>query len=172
MTIARLDVVASSFSNMHLHTHMYPSGPTSRIHSILTNGSSIPAGGSVWPTAIYWTTVQVGTPPVDFPVAIDSGSGDLDISGKNCDGCPTAPPNKPYDHTQSKSAKAVFPYVFSNSYQTCDLKNPTAVCTISGKVYNDQVTLAGVGPTTVKVGSIEKQTTNFDQFKIIVSKIL
>jgi hypothetical protein len=111
--------------------------------------------------------VQVGTPPVDFPVAIDSGSGDLDISGKNCDGCPTTPPNKPYDHTQSKSAKAVFPYVFSNSYQTCDLKNPTAVCTISGKVYNDQVTLAGVGPTTVKVGSIEKQTTNFDQFKII-----
>ena len=150
-----------------LHTHIYHSGPKSRAYSVLTNGSSIPAGGSVWPTAIYWTTVQVGTPAVDFPVAIDSGSGDLDISGAGCQGCPTASPNRAYDHTQSKSSKAVFPYVFSNSYQTCDLKNPTAVCTISGKVYNDQVSLAGIGPTTVKVGSIEKQTDNFDQFKVI-----
>ena len=39
-------------------------------------------GGAVWPTAIYWTTVQVGTPARDFPVAIDSGSGDLDIGGE------------------------------------------------------------------------------------------
>ena len=121
----------------------------------------------MWPTAIYWTTVQVGTPPKDFPVAIDSGSGDLDISGKGCDGCPTAAPNHQYDHTASSSAEAAFPYVFSNSYQTCDLKQPTAVCTISGKLYKDQVSLAGIGPTTVTLGSISKQTTNFDQFKQI-----
>jgi hypothetical protein len=41
------------------------------------------------------------------------------------------------------------------------------VCTISGKLYKDQVTLAGIGPVTVTLGSISKQTTNFDQFKRI-----
>jgi hypothetical protein len=60
------------------------------------NGSTIPADGSVWPTAIYWCFAEIGTPPVSFPVAIDSGSGDLDISGKGCDGCVTTPPNQLY----------------------------------------------------------------------------
>ena len=140
------------------------SPPRSRAFSVLTNGSSIPAGGAVWPTAIYWTEVKVGTPPKTFPVAIDSGSGALDISGVNCDGCPTAPPNNQYDHAASSTSNAAFPYIFSNSYQTCDLKDPTAVCTISGKLYKDQVSLAGIGPVEVTVGSIAKQTTNFDQF--------
>ena len=58
------------------------------------NGSSIPANGDVWPTAIYWCFAEIGTPPVSFPVAIDSGSGDLDISAKGCDGCVTTPPNQ------------------------------------------------------------------------------
>ena len=41
------------------------------------------------------------------------------------------------------------------------------MCTISGKLYKDQVSLAGLGPVEVTLGSIEKQTTNFDQFKEI-----
>ena len=42
-----------------------------------------------------------------------------------------------------------------------------AVCTISGKLYTDKVSLAGLGPVDVTLGSIESQTTNFDQFKEI-----
>merc|ERR1719253_1493376 len=140
------------------------SPPRSRVLSLTHNGSSIAAGGAVWPTAIYWTTVQVGTPAQDFPVAIDSGSGDLDISAKGCDGCPTADPNNAYDHTASSTASGAFPYKFSNSYQTCSLTDPTAVCTISGGLYKDQVSLAGIGPVEVQVGAITKQTANFDQF--------
>jgi hypothetical protein len=131
------------------------------------NGSSIPANGAVWPTAIYWCNVEVGTPSQTFPVAIDSGSGDLDISGKGCDGCVTTPPNNAYDHTASSTAAPAFPRKFSNSYQTCDLSDPTAVCTISGGLYTDKVSLAGLGPVDVELGSIEKQTSNFDQFKQI-----
>merc|ERR1719201_296307 len=131
------------------------------------NGSNIPDGGAVWPTAIYWTTVQVGTPARDFPVAIDSGSGDLDIGGRGCEGCVTTAPNNPYDPSNSSTAKPAFPFTFSNSYQTCDLKNPTAVCSIHGKLYTDQVSLVGYGPTKVTVGAIERQDTNFDQFKAI-----
>ena len=142
--------------------------PTSRVMARLpgTNGSSIPAGGAVWPTAIYWSTVQIGTPPLDFPVAIDSGSGDLDVSGKGCVGCVTTAPNRLYDPAASSTSKKGF-FPFSNSYQTCDLKDPTAVCTISGQLYTDQVSLAGIGPVAVQLGSIQKQTSNFDQFKEI-----
>ena len=46
------------------------------------NGSDVPTGGAVWPTAIYWAMVEVGTPAQSYPVAIDSGSGDLDIGAK------------------------------------------------------------------------------------------
>jgi hypothetical protein len=68
---------------------------------------------------------KVGTPSQDFPVAIDSGSGDLDISGKGCVGCVHGGPNREYDHTASSTSAAAFPFVFSNSYQTCDLQDPT-----------------------------------------------
>jgi len=111
--------------------------------------------------------VQVGTPPQDFPVAIDSGSGDLDIAGKGCVGCVTTPPNHGYDPDASTTSTLSAPYTFSNTYETCDLKHPTAPCTITGKVYQDKVSLAGLGPVDVKLGSILKQTDNFDQFKEI-----
>jgi len=150
-------------SKKHVH-----SPPRSRVQALLTgNGSSIPANGAVWPTAIYWTKVQIGTPPVDFPVAIDSGSGDLDVSGKGCKGCVTTQPNVAYDHTKSSTSRRAFPFAFSNTYQTCDLQDPTAACTISGPLFKDAVSLAGLGPVEVTVGSIGYQTGNFDQFKEI-----
>lgn len=173
MYISALALLASAptsspgVHSLHLKSHTVHSPPRSRIHALLTNGSSIPAGGAIWPTAIYWSFVEVGTPPVSFPVAIDSGSGDLDISGAGCDGCVTTPPNKAFSADASSTSSAAFPYTFSNSYQTCDLKDPTAPCTISGKLYKDQVSLAGAGPVSVKFGSITRQTTNFDQFKEI-----
>ena len=75
----------------------------------------------MWPTGVYWSLLQVGTPPIDVPAAIDSGSGDLDISGKGCDGCVTTPPNNLYDHSASSTSRAAPPFGFSNTYQTCDL---------------------------------------------------
>ena len=161
----------ASFATVPLNKRLTLAPPRSRVaeqlSSSLGNGSSIPADGSVWPTAIYWTYVEIGTPAVKFPVAIDSGSGDLDVSGANCEGCVTKHPNVAYDAAKSTTAKRAFPFAFSNSYQTCDLQDPTAVCTISGGLFTDQVSLAGFGPVEVTLGSIEKQTSNFDQFKEI-----
>ena len=85
--------------NAHLGKLVRHLPPVSRVASKLGNSSSIPAGGAVWPTAIFWAMVQVGTPPQDFPAAIDSGSGDLDIGAVGCGGCVTTPPNRGYDHS-------------------------------------------------------------------------
>ena len=153
--------------NAHLGKLVRHPPPVSRVASKLGNSSSIPAGGAVWPTAIFWAMVQVGTPPQDFPAAFDSGSGDLDIGAVGCSGCVTTPPNRGYDHSLSSTSKLTFPFTFKNTYETCDLKHPTAPCSISGKVYSDQVSMAGFGPVAVKVGAIEKQDLNFDQFKAI-----
>jgi len=158
---------AAAYSSAPLARTMVHSPPRSRVLQLTGNGSSIPAGGAVWPTAIYWSTVQVGTPPKDFPVAIDSGSGNLNIPNVGCKGCVTTKPNNAYDAKASSSRKNVFPFIFSNSYQTCDLKSPTATCTISGRLYKEKVSLAGLGPVDVKTGSIKTQTSNFDQFKEI-----
>jgi len=160
-------VASAAFHSVPLVKSTIHTPPRSRVLQLTGNGSSIPAGGAVWPTAIYWSTVQIGTPPKDFPVAIDSGSGDLDVPGLGCNGCVTTKPNNAYDASASSTSKNVFPFIFSNSYQTCDLKNPTAACTISGRLYKEQVSLAGLGPVDVKVGIIKKQTSNFDQFKEI-----
>ena len=122
MLVALAAVPSSVPHSVHLGARVVHTPPRSRVHSLLTNGSSIPAGGAVWPTAIYWSTVSVGTPPQKFPVAIDSGSGDLDISAKDCAGCVTTPPNNQYDASASSTSSSAFPFIFSNSYQTCDLK--------------------------------------------------
>jgi hypothetical protein len=132
---------------------------------------SIPTWGDVFPVAIYWVFVDVGTPPVQFPVAIDTGSDDLDIPMVGCATCISAPPNAVYDVSKSSTGSTSCPFgcTFSNSYQTCDLSDPSAVCTISGNYYQDMVTFSktGITPVSVVFGGINFQTSNFDQFKNI-----
>lgn len=138
-----------------------------------------PAGGDVWPVAIFWIMIEVGTPPQSYPVAIDSGSDTLDIPHAGCSTCVSKAPNRFYDPANSTTSK---PYPcdgscsctsggqcgFSNSYQTCDLSNPSAVCTIEGLLYTDQVSIAPAShAVTAQFGTITSQTSNFDQFKNI-----
>lgn len=129
------------------------------------DGHDIPANGAVFPTAIYYTNIQIGTPPKDFAVGIDSGSGDLFVEGKDCDGCTKSSLNRQYDPTKSSSSNSQGR--FRHSYKTCNFLNPSASCTISGQQYTEQVSLAGLGPVTVKVGAIQSQTTNFDTKRIV-----
>eukprot|EP01059_Diplonema_ambulator_P001816 TRINITY_DN1152_c0_g2_i1.p1 TRINITY_DN1152_c0_g2~~TRINITY_DN1152_c0_g2_i1.p1 ORF type:complete len:443 (+),score=117.88 TRINITY_DN1152_c0_g2_i1:46-1329(+) len=144
---------------------------------------SDPMGGDIWPVAIYWVEIQVGTPARTFPVAIDTGSFTLDIPHVSCDTCILAPPNNVYDNTKSTTSKVIgcglectevfgtcnkTQCAFSNTYETCDLSDPTAPCTIKGLWYNDQVTFGGAtGSVGVNFGTITYQTSNFDQFKNI-----
>lgn len=157
---------AAGFQQVSPGVHSMPVHKTRKLafdHTAL-QGNDYPTGGSIWPVGIFWVEIEVGTPPVKFPVAIDSGSGDLDIEGSACVACNKSPPNAGYDKSKSSTSKAVFPYGFSNSYQTCDLTDITAVCTISGGLYEDQVGIGGLGPVSVHLGAIEKITSNFDQF--------
>jgi len=101
MLSALFSTLALTPRTAHLGVSTIHSPPRSRVAARSGNGTSIPANGAVWPTAIYWTMLQVGTPPQAFPAAIDSGSGDLDIAAKGCTGCVTTPPNNAYDSEAS-----------------------------------------------------------------------
>jgi hypothetical protein len=136
--------------------------PTTSLKGV---GPDIPADGAVFPTAMYYANVQVGTPPQDFAVGLDSGSGDLFVEGKGCNGCALGPPNHQYDPASSSTSKAGSS--FHHSYKTCSMKDPSATCTLYGTMYTDQVSLAGLGPVQVKVGAIESQTDNFDTKKVV-----
>jgi hypothetical protein len=48
-------------------------------------GVSVPVWGNVWPVAIYWAFINVGSPAKNYPVALDTGSMTLDIVGPNCE---------------------------------------------------------------------------------------
>ncbi|KNC54299.1 uncharacterized protein AMSG_12338 [Thecamonas trahens ATCC 50062] len=145
-------------------------------------------GGSIWPVSIFWTNVEIGSPPVFFPVAIDSGSFTLNVPLAGCHGCITKPPNKAYDPSaSSSSAPLACPShtcdgimssscahtsagdvcSFSNTYETCKPTDPTAPCTIKGPWYSDKVALAGSAATTVLVGAIDYQTEGFYQFETV-----
>ena len=144
---------------------------------------SEPMGGNVWPVAIYWVEIEVGTPAQKFPVAVDTGSYTLDIPDHTCTTCITKSPNNAFDNTKSTTCDALpcglsctikggsckdGQCQFSNTYETCELKDPTAPCTIKGKWWKDQVTLGGAsGTVEVEFGTITSQTSNFDQFKNI-----
>jgi hypothetical protein len=92
-----------------------------------------PANGNVWPIAVYWTFLEVGTPPVRFPVSIDSGSYTLDLPLAGCNGCVHQAPNTDYNPAQSNTSHLIScnegcpggseckngVCSFSNTYETC-----------------------------------------------------
>ena len=119
------------------------------------NHHNFPQGGNIWPVAIYWTFIEVGTPPIRFAVNVDSGSN-LDIEGIGCTGCNPKLPNNAYDPQQSSTSKRGTPPTFSNSYLTCDLKNMTARCTVSGDVYEDEVSIGSLGRYAYNLAPLRK----------------
>jgi len=145
------------------------------------NGTDVPLFGNVYPVGIYWFDLMIGTPPVAFPVAIDSGSYTLDIPDTGCRGCITTPPNQQYDIKKSSSGKVILCGPshgcigscmngfcgFSNTYETCDLKHPTDPCTITGQWFLDQASIGPLGPVPIDFGAIQFQTSNFYQFQNI-----
>lgn len=139
-----------------------------------------PVYGSIWPVSIFWMYLDIGTPPQKFPVAIDSGSFTLNVPVKGCEGCITKAPNNQYDLSASSTGQD-YPCTFfcntgscvngycsyDNTYETCDPTDPSKPCSISGKQYQDQVSIGGVTAKNVTFGGISSQTSGFYQFETV-----
>ncbi|GFP90058.1 aspartic proteinase-like protein 2 [Phtheirospermum japonicum] len=63
----------------------------SRRHGRMLSAVDFMLGGDGSPTstALYYTKITIGSPPVDYHVQIDTGSDILWVNCKNCERCPT-----------------------------------------------------------------------------------
>lgn len=82
-------------------------------HRRFLSAAELPLGGDGSPTsaALYFTKIQIGSPPKDFHVQVDTGSDLLWVNCIECDKCPTKSdlgvPLTLYDPKDSSSAKTV-----------------------------------------------------------------
>jgi hypothetical protein len=140
---------------------------------------SIPMNGDIYPLGIYYSVVGIGTPSQKFAVALDTGSDTLIVPGRNCNGC--AQNANRFDPSLSSTIKPLSCDIgdcdnycgfgsaqctFSNSYQTCVLKHPNQVCTISGPVYEDDFALGSLHAKSA-FGVITYQTPGFQQLETV-----
>ncbi|KAL6061412.1 Aspartic peptidase domain-containing protein [Balamuthia mandrillaris] len=136
---------------------------SSPLHSDKTTENE-PMGGNIFPNGIYWMQVSIGTPPQSFAIAVDTGSTDMLVPGKGCTGCHPKKTGQ-FDIAASSTINKCYQGAcrFSNSYQTCNLTDPTQVCTVSGPVFTD---VFAIGDLQAKspFGVIMYQTPNFQQF--------
>lgn len=165
---------ALAFATHKLHTHK-ARNPQLFAHVNV----SIPMNGDIYPLGIYYSVVAIGTPAQKFAVALDTGSDTLIVPGIKCNGCASGA-NR-FDASASSTIKPLSCTIsdcdnncafggsqctFSNSYQTCVLKHPNQVCTISGPVYEDAFALGSVHATSA-FGVITYQTPGFQQLETV-----
>eukprot|EP00041_Stephanoeca_diplocostata_P031233 m.968662 g.968662 ORF g.968662 m.968662 type:complete len:498 (-) comp23918_c0_seq1:2325-3818(-) len=195
VVLTRVSEKKSTVKRVHVASHKAIEGqrfaPWSAIsrrvlqdrHGVSDAVPTLPVGGDIWPIAIFWAYVDVGTPTQRFPVAIDSGSYTLDIPLTGCKGCVDSKPNNFYEPSKSSSSEqekcslikgcgggarcSDGVCTFSNTYETCAPQNPTEPCTISGKLFDDTVHFGATQGVTANFGAIDFQTSNFEQFKNI-----
>ena len=126
-----------------------------------------PMGGNVWPVAVYYMYIDVGTPAKPYCVAIDTGSTTAAVSDARCTTCSQDPENYSYYNASlSSTSQLVQAGGYGGSYQTCNFADPGAECDDSGDLFADTV---AIGPATIKnyqIGSMTYVSSNFDQFKV------
>jgi len=170
----RHDTVGMSrIHRMALAAKLAANGQNQTIPTPNPSDPNTEVGGNIYPVAIFWVFVDIGTPAQQFPVALDTGSFTMDVPMVGCSTCPQEPPNNFYDVSKSSTGSSCpdGQCTFSNSYQTCDLSDPQAVCTISGNFYQDVASIAGLPTVQIVFGGVNYQTANFDQFKYIAGVV-
>jgi len=84
----------------------------------------------------YWGTIRLGTPPHDFKVIFDTGSGNLILPAKSCN-MPGCDPHKKYSSQESTSAAAV-----TNEKGESSTEISFGTGDVSGDYYKDQFCIA------------------------------
>ncbi|KAK9062839.1 hypothetical protein SSX86_020029 [Deinandra increscens subsp. villosa] len=105
--------VQHKFAGQKLSLNALKSHDANRHHRRFLSAAELPLGGDSKPTAaaLYFTRVQIGSPPKAFHVQVDTGSDLLWVNCIECENCPKKSdlgiPLKLYDPKDSSSAKTV-----------------------------------------------------------------
>jgi len=106
----------------------------------------------------YWGTVKVGTPPQEFKVIFDTGSGNLILPAKSCD-MPGCNPHKKYSPDDSTSASKV-----TNEKGEASTEISFGTGDITGDYYKDQFCLGDSMCTEIRfIGSTQQSPEPFSE---------
>ncbi|KAK4773631.1 hypothetical protein SAY87_028650 [Trapa incisa] len=108
-----------------------------RLQSTTAGAVNFPVFGTYNPfiVGLYYTKVQLGNPPKDFYVQIDSGSDVLWVGCSSCSGCPSESslkiPLKPFDPKSSSSSSRV---PCSDKFCTDGMRFSEASCSVQNNL--------------------------------------
>jgi len=124
----------------------------------------IPMQGNLTYWGEFFALVGLGSPPQYVPLQVDTGSADLIVYTKDCDGCNST---ATYDPDSSSSSQEIMcdnsDYDCYTPFNDCDGTDPCAWeddfgdgSTIDGQVYEDYITIAGItdSMSSISLGGI------------------
>ncbi|PPQ64145.1 hypothetical protein CVT24_008775 [Panaeolus cyanescens] len=121
-------------------------------------------GLSIWGQDLgYIATAQLGTPPRDFRLLVDSGSADLWVGGEGCesnDGGDSCGPHPLLGPSSSSS------FAYISNVSTFDETNPPWILnyvtgSVSGVLVQDDVTIGGVKIQSHAFGAALRESNDF-----------
>jgi hypothetical protein len=114
---------------------------------------SVQESGVVHKTA-YWGDISIGSPPQNFKVIFDTGSGNLIVPSAECS-VPGCQPHKKYSHKDSSSSKQV---TNENGEDSSEITFGTGQ--ISGEFYGDKLCIGDSLCIDANFIAADKETTS------------
>jgi cathepsin D len=99
---------------------------------------------------VWWGIVSVGTPPVAFKIDFDTGSSDFIIPGSRCTYCGSHTRYVPEDSSTSVRLRKTFNTQYGDG------------STVSGSLFNDTVSIAGLTATSQTFGAAARFSQGFN----------
>ncbi|EIW85995.1 acid protease [Coniophora puteana RWD-64-598 SS2] len=123
---------------------------TGAAHALAANASGVTRGLTNVHNAIWYATVNVGSPSQSYALTIDTGSADVLLPGSNCSSCQG---HVPYDPTMSTTSK--------DTNKTFTIQDAA-----SGELYTETLALMGLTATnqTIAVASNYSSAYDVDNF--------
>lgn len=108
---------------------------------------------------LWYGTISIGTPPENFTVDLNTGGSDLFVASKNCD--LSCSGHKEYDPSASFTSRDLgknFTLVYDDGFESS---------TVSGELYTDVVTIAGLVAKNQKIGAVTYYSPGFQSNEFV-----
>ena len=112
--------------------------------------------------------MQIGTPPRDFQIIMDSGSADFWVGGENCQTAQQAGTGARTGTGAAAAASSCGNHVFLGSHSSSsfvDTQTPFNVTygsgAVAGTIINDNVAIAGLALNNHTFGTAQQETVQF-----------
>mmetsp|Transcript_150560 Transcript_150560/g.484110 ORF Transcript_150560/g.484110 Transcript_150560/m.484110 type:complete len:411 (+) Transcript_150560:154-1386(+) len=115
------------------------------------------------PKMAYFGTITVGTPPQDFVVVFDTGSGNLIVPGTECES-EACKSHKQYNMVKSKAAKRINCDGSMVTDQADEITITFGTGKVTGQCIQDKICIGSACSTGAFISSLDESSNPFDSF--------